>query len=116
VANSESSKNTYMVISKRNSEKVLPIVFYVFISALIINLLFFCSWSYYGPFVLFGFICYPIEIFVVIFSIAYYFITRKKVYGFWIILTTSIPFLITLIWVILFVLGWNHGDPAKRIN
>ena len=113
-------KNTFMVTSKQNGKKGLPTMLYIFISAFTINclmhLLFFSSWSFYFLSILFAFVCHLIDFLIFTFSIAYYFITRKKIYGFWIILFLGFISLIALGFVILFILGWNHGDPAKQIQ
>ncbi|MDR3287454.1 MAG: hypothetical protein LBT27_08420 [Prevotellaceae bacterium] len=116
-----------MVILKQNGKKRLPIIFYIFLIGAAMNLLW---WNYTSSFYkisenvigenvtrivyTISFICsYPIEWATTLFAIVYYFITKKKIFGFlWMIILCIFLFLLPFI---VFIGTWTGGiDPAYQ--
>jgi hypothetical protein len=115
-----------MDISKRNGKrKPLPIIFYLFVLGVIMNILWLC----YNVFtsnilrqlgldstMIRDFLVqysYPIEWMAVLFAIIYYFITKKKVFGFWLMIFLSV--ILIIIPIIIFITNWNTGNPNPAL-
>ena len=110
-----------MDTSKENGKrKHLPIVFYIFLVGVFMNILWLCYVKFTDPIlerflinnsvVIRDFLvqyCYPIEWITILFAIIYYVITKKKVFGFWLMIVLSITLIVLPI--VMFILTWNHG-------
>jgi F0F1-type ATP synthase membrane subunit a len=102
-----------MAISKENGKKRLPIFLYVFLFCVLLNIL----WIEYVNFtdkalsylgvkdtvqfrVFFACFSYPTEWLITLFAIVYYAITKKKLFGFWIIVLLTLCMIIATVAVI----------------
>jgi hypothetical protein len=110
---------------KQNGIKRLPFIFYIFLVGAEMNLLWLSYTSFFSDaleligvkntVIVRDFLvchCYPIEWITTLFAIVYYFITKKKIFGFlWMIILSVFLFVLP---VIIFICSWNNGHPAYR--
>jgi hypothetical protein len=115
------------ILKQSGKKKHLPVIFYIFMIGAVMNFLWLNYASFFSDFleligvkhnwVIRNFLvrcCYPIEWATTLFAIIYYFITKKKVYGFWLMIILSILFIILPVYM--FIHNWNSGNPHNIRN
>jgi hypothetical protein len=118
-------KHIMDILKQSGKKKYLPVIFYVFIIGVTMNTLWLLC--IYYPSFFHDFLktigvkgswylvyCFPIEWITTLFAIVYYFITKKKVYGFWLMIIFSILLVILSIYLVAYYVGYNANNVRMR--